>query len=136
MVGESHPGITVTFAGPPAPIGQPKTIPPEAPRALRISKADLEEHGYTDHCEMCDYPKMYDNRKAGARHTEACRARPISWFGQTEAGSARLQKWSDKVDKAIADRIEYDDQLEIPLLEALRSVLSRAMTKAANHAPD
>ena len=29
-------------------------VPPEAPRAMRISDADLDEHGYTDGCEMCD----------------------------------------------------------------------------------
>ena len=122
MVGESHPEVTVTFADPPAPIEQPTVMPLEAPRALRIIKSDLEEHGCTDHCEMCDYFKIYGSRKAGARHTEACRSRLISRFGQTEAGSARLQNWSDKADNTIADIIEHDDQFKTEKAQPKRDV--------------
>ena len=79
---------------------------------MRISKEDRAEHGYTDGCEMCDHSKRYGCRETGARHTEACRSRLMSKFGQTEAGELRLQTWSDKVDKTIAERIEHEDQLE------------------------
>ena len=59
---------------------------------------------------MCEHFKIYGSRNAGSRHTEACRARLISKFGQSEAGSARLQNWSEKVDRTIAERIVYEDQ--------------------------
>ena len=59
---------------------------------------------------MCEHFQIYGQRKAGSRHTDACRSRLISRFGQTTAGSARLQTWSDRVDQTIADRIEYEDK--------------------------
>ena len=58
-------------------IEEPKVVqapvPPEAPRAMRISNAGLDEHDYTDGCEMCEHFKIYGSRKAGSRHFEACR---------------------------------------------------------------
>ncbi len=85
---------------------------PAAPqlRRFRINKRDLEEHGYTDGCVMCDHIARYGQAKPGGNHTDACRTRLLRQMAQTEAGRQRLEAWNERVTRGMAEHIERADQ--------------------------
>ena len=65
-----------------------EAVRPAALRRLRINKADLEEHGYTEDCPQCTHTRRYGKPRAGGAHTDACRERLTTAIGQSEAGQA------------------------------------------------
>ena len=82
---------------------------PPNPKRFRINKHDLDSHGYTEGCQQCDYIMRYGSNKPGVQHTDRCRTRLIEEIGKTEAGSHRLSMWNERVNRSIAEQIEYAD---------------------------
>ena len=83
---------------------------PALPRRFRINKGDLDTHGYTDGCQQCEHIGRYGVTKPGCYHTDRCRTRMIREIGKTESGQQRLSQWNERVNRSIAERIEFDDQ--------------------------
>ena len=100
----------VRFQEQPAPPEPTAAAAPPNPRRFRLNKKDLEEHGYTEGCVMCDHVQRYGVAKPGGIHTDACRTRLITEIGKTDAGQARLSSWSERVNRAIAEQIEHADK--------------------------
>ena len=80
---------------------------PAAPRALRINKSDLEEHGYDQECPQCRHVVKYGKPRPGGQHSKKCRARIVESMRQTEAGRTRLQVHEERLDQATAERLEW-----------------------------
>ena len=79
------------------------------PKAFRINHGDLVKHGFTDGCPQCAYNAAHKKSKAGVSHTTACRKRMLEALMDTPEGRARLEAYEEKVDQAIADRIEASE---------------------------
>ena len=74
------------------PDDQPTHMPvPEnpvpIPRRVRITKADVEEHGYTGGCGGCEAARSGIFHQG---HTEACRNRLIEALRSIESGQTRI----------------------------------------------
>ena len=100
---------TAPAAGPTA-----DTSAPAMPRRLRINQSDLTAHGYTEDCQQCRHMQRYGQARAGGQHSNACRERILKAIGSSEAGRARLAAHEERVDRAIAERIEHDDKHPAP----------------------
>ena len=88
------------------------------PKAFRINYSDLVAHGFTDGCPQCEHNSRTTRSKGGISHTEACRKRMLDALMSTPEGRVRLEAYEERVDRAIADRIEaaepVDDQQPRP----------------------
>ena len=105
-----RPGVQVHFHEAPAERdegGGPSA--PALPRRFRINQKDLDEHGYTEGCAQCVYIRRYGSARPGGGHTGVCRARIIESIGKSELGQQRLQSHEDRVNRALAEGIEYSD---------------------------
>ncbi len=88
------------------------------PKQFRINLSDLREHGFTEGCEQCRHNEVYKKSKGGLQHSEACRKRLLRAIAQTPHGRARIDAYEEKVDQAIADRIEAEDVAQAPPTES------------------
>ena len=105
-----QPEVTVRFQEEAARAEGPEAAPAQPQlRRFRINKKDLEEHGYTDGCVMCDHMARYGTAKPGCYHTDTCRTRMLAEIAKTEAGQQRLTAWNTRVNRAIAEQIERAD---------------------------
>ena len=90
---------------------EPAAAPmPTNPRRFRINKHDLDTHGYTEGCQQCDHIVRYGSSKAGTNHSDRCRVRMIQEIAKTEAGQQRLMQWNERVNRSIAEKIEFEDR--------------------------
>ena len=89
-------------------------------RRLKIVKQDLTDFGYTEGCSQCDHYLRYGLRRPGFTHSEACRQRIMNELGKTDTGRVRLEALEERVDRALADHIERNDNREAqPAAEAV-----------------
>ncbi len=86
------------------------TAAPAIPRRLRINQRDLDEHGYTENCQQCGHIQRYGRARPGGQHSNVCRERIIRAIGQSDAGKLRLDAHEERVDRAIAERVEHADR--------------------------
>ena len=80
---------------------------PALPRRFKIVKSDLERHGYSKDCAQCDHVVRHGVVKPGLQHTEVCRARIMAEVAKDPRGQARLQATEERVNRALAERIEW-----------------------------
>ena len=97
----------------------PATTAP-MPRAFRINPKDLKKFGYTVGCSQCEHMERYGQAKNGITHSGPCRKRIMDEFSKTPEGQARLDSYEERVDRAIAERIEADDQEKMAASAAAR----------------
>ncbi len=83
---------------------------PGLPRSFKITKRDIQAHGYTDDCPQCDHIRSYGEARPGTTHTATCRARIMHEVGQTAQGQARLAAAQERTDRALADHVERHDR--------------------------
>ena len=100
---------------------QPITLEPELPdepkaiskaynreaaiRQFYITKADLEDYGYTAGCPACDETRL-GQRTNGVKHTQICRTR----IQVAAAGTARFQRAQERQNQRVADIVQQDDE--------------------------
>ena len=106
--------VTVRFQDAPTEEERRSKRIEDVPKAFRINHGDLVKHGFTEGCPQCDYNTVHKKSKAGISHTNACRKRMLEALMDTPQGRARLEAYEEKVDQAIADRIEASDRSEAP----------------------
>jgi len=82
---------------------------PGLPRSFKITKMDVQMHGYTDNCPQCDHIRSYGEPRPGQTHTPTCRARIMHEIGQSVQGQARLAAAQERTDRALADHVERHD---------------------------
>ncbi len=99
------------------------------PKQFRINYSDLRTHGFTDDCPQCRYAEVHKKSKGGIGHSEACRKRILEAIAGTAAGSARIDSYEERVDQAIADRIESTEKARQTAEEAAQP-RPEAMTPA------
>ena len=86
------------------PPAEPPQRQDEGARRVYITAKDFEEHGHTEGCKGC---KWAQTKMAGNRpHSEECRARMEAAMKQTEDGKGRLKRAQDRMDHAIAEKME------------------------------
>ena len=100
------PDLTVRFDEAATKVDPTATAAPTAPREFRINQSDLDQHGYTDGCPQCAHIQRYGRTRPGGRHTERCRGRVREAVGATDIGKKRLEDHEERVNRAIAERIE------------------------------
>ena len=96
-----------------AALGQGETAveaPPNPGRQLRISKSDLEKHGYDDECPQCQHFRKFGKGKAGREHTKHCRARLMKAIEGTEEGRRRLEDYQERTNRSFAEHVEWQDK--------------------------
>ena len=96
-----------------AALGQVETAveaPPNPRRQLRISKSDLEKHGYDGECPQCQHFQKYGKGKAGREHTKQCRARLMKAIEGTEEGRRRLEDYQERTNRSFAEHVEWQDK--------------------------
>ena len=75
-----------------------------APRRARITKVDLEEHGFTTGCPACLSAQLGDGIRRGG-HNEQCRARleDVMSKDKMDRAKGRIDQWTaEKVEKETA----------------------------------
>ncbi len=93
---------------PPDPVGD---RPPPMPRNFRITTQRLrDDWGFTMGCPQCDWTRLHGERRAGMAHSKACRDRIMEVLGSTEAGRRQLEETEERVDRALTERVRYDDE--------------------------
>ncbi len=80
------------------------------PRRLKITLKTLEDYGTTDGCAQCAHIRAFREATPGLGHSGPCRRRIVEAMTATDAGMARLGRQEERVDRAIASRIEAADQ--------------------------
>ena len=78
----------------------------------------------------------YGHTKPGVFHTTICRNRMIKELSATESGRDRLVLWSENVDKAIAERLEFDDKKSRPQPQASLPTGQDEVTTKPDHIND
>ena len=105
----SQADATATFPDVPSE-ETPATRGVEAmPRQFRINNPDLEKYGFTDGCPQCEHIARYKKGKKGTTHTQICRTRILDAMMGTPEGRVRLEAFEERVDRALAERIEAAD---------------------------
>ncbi len=79
------------------------------PKQFRINASDLQLHGYTAHCPQCEYIREHQRPRAGGSHSDRCRARIMTELGRSHEGQLRLERHEQKVNEALARRVERAD---------------------------
>ena len=82
--------------------------PAALPRRFKILRSDLEMVGYSKACEQCNHVLRYGSAKPGLQHTDTCRARVMAEMAKHPKGQSRLAATEDRIDRALAERIEAD----------------------------
>ena len=95
-----------------SPAPPPTELP--NPRRLKITKAMLRHPaiGTTENCPQCRHFRSFGETKDGLGHSELCRQRILEAMGSTPAGRAKLERYEERVDQAIAERIREADELK------------------------
>ena len=71
----------------------------KGPRQIRITRLDLEKHGYTVNCPQCDYNRVHGRGQDGRMHTRACRDRIVEAIKRTPKGKARVREYEARAQK-------------------------------------
>jgi len=101
----------VRFQDPAAePDEVPDTATPAQVRRFRINAADLREHGHTDGCPQCSHVQRYGKTRQGLQHNQTCRDRIVTAIGSTPSGAARLEAYSERSDRLLAEHVEHADR--------------------------
>ena len=110
-----RPAPEVRFQQPAADRGATAdTALPTQARRFRINDKELREFGFTDGCPQCAHVQRYGKARPGGKHSEACRVRLTEAIAGTEAGKARLDAHSERIDRAIAEYIEHQVEKDKP----------------------
>ncbi len=80
------------------------------PRRLKITLKVLEEYGTTDGCAQCTHVRAFREAKPGLTHSEPCRRRIVEAMRGTATGTAKLGRHEERVNRALASRIEAADK--------------------------
>ncbi len=105
------PQVGVRFQEPAAVPGEAaEAAAPAMPRRFRINQSDLVEYGYSEGCPQCQHMQRYGRARPGGAHDARCRDRILRAIGESEAGKQRLAAHEERVDRAIAERIEHGDR--------------------------
>ena len=80
----------------------PEVDGPIQARRLKITMKLLREHGTTDACPQCSHVRAFDEHKPGISHSDACRKRLMDALNATDDGSARLERYEERIDRALA----------------------------------
>ena len=80
------------------------------PRRFKVTNLDIEKFGYTARCAQCEYTREHRRARPGLSHDERCRARIMAELGKSLSGQQRLQAYEDRVNEALAKRIEESDR--------------------------
>ncbi len=83
------------------------TVP--LPRRLKITAKILEAFGTTDGCAQCTHVRAFRETKPGLQHGEICRKWIVEAMAATDAGAHKLERYEDRVDRALASRIGSSD---------------------------
>ena len=126
---------------------EPHEPVPDGPivaRRLKITRKMLHEHGTTEGCPQCSHIRAFGEAKPGLTHSDKCRSRLMEALGGTAAGAARLERYEERVDRAIASH--YDSfrgpTQEPPGASGVRGAMgatpaeTRMATTAASRAHD
>ena len=89
---------------------KPEHDVPSNPRRLKITMKTLKECGTTEGCDQCRHVTAFGEAKPGLAHSEICRKRILEEMTKTEQGMARINRHENRIDRAIAERIEQADQ--------------------------
>ena len=91
-----------------APVAPHELVPdgPLVARRLKITRKMVQEHGTTDGCAQCSHIRAFGEAKPGLAHSERCRSRLMTALGDTTAGAARLERYEERVDRAVASHHE------------------------------
>ena len=110
-----RPAPEVRFQQPAADRGATAdTALPTQARRFRINDKELREFGFTDGCPQCAHVQRYGKARPGGKHSEACRVRLTEAIAGTEAGKARLDAHSERIDRAIVEYIEHQVEKDKP----------------------
>ena len=83
---------------------------PAVPRRFRINLSDLKKYGFTADCEQCKHVERYGYAKGGVMHSDICRERVLEAIGADDAAKHRLAAHEERVNRGIAERIEFGDK--------------------------
>ena len=81
---------TATFRDAPTEEEKDKKRIESVPKAFRINRSDLVQHGFTDGCLQCEHNVAPKKSKAGLSHTATCRTRLLDALKNTLEGRVRL----------------------------------------------
>ena len=95
-------------------IATAETAAPAVPRDMRISKADLDVYGYDSSCQQCKYVIQWGRSRPGGKHSRECRARLMRAMADDPRGQERLKANEERIDRAIAERIQAQDGQTAP----------------------
>ena len=85
-------------------------------RNFKITVKDIQHKwGYFEGCEQCDYIRRYGENRAGSQHSPACRARILSKMADTPESRAKLEKLELRLERALAEDVEREDQKVNPM---------------------
>ena len=97
---------------PPTPSAHP------VPKRFRINLADLRTYGFTEGCKQCQQFERYGKTpNDGGSHTEACRKRILAALLGTPKGRARVDAYEEKVNEALAERLQAEERIDGPPAE-------------------
>ncbi len=92
----------------PQPATEPAPVP--MPRRLKITQKILNEHGYTVNCEQCTHIQAFSESKPGLTHSEVCRKRIMESMAKSPEGAAKLGRYEERIDRALAERLCASDK--------------------------
>ncbi len=89
----------------------PRDALPPNPRRLKITKQMLLDPGVgtSEGCPQCRHFRTFGETKNGIGHTEKCRERVLEALAGTADGTAKLARHDERIDRAIAERIQDAD---------------------------
>ncbi len=112
---------TVRFTEDQEPLEQHEPRAPPMPRNFQIKRADLIKHGYTDGCDQCEYIQRHGENRPGYTHSPTCRARIMAELAKDPAGQARLQRTEQRINRALSDIVQHEDESAQPAQPSLGS---------------
>ncbi len=90
----------------------PRNAPTSNPRRLKITKQMLLDPrvGASEDCPQCRHFRTFGEIKDGLGHSEKCRKRILEALAGTADGMAKLARHEERIDRAIAERIQDADE--------------------------
>ena len=82
---------------------------PRLTRRLYTKKVDYDNYGYTSGCPRCEHEVKYGPGRTTKPHSERCRSRIMEELSKTEIGRARLGFATERMDRSLAEHVEYHD---------------------------
>jgi hypothetical protein len=83
--------------------------PVPLPRRLKITMQVLDTYGTTEDCPQCTHIRAFSETKPGVAHSEKCRQRIVDAMEASDSGAAKLAEAEQRMDRAIAQRVEAAD---------------------------